>query len=213
MLSLSILPKILYKPREAFEELKDNTSASEGFLILIIVSALSLLIFGAAASSLGVNVAALNFGFGAQITLLNAVTFFSLQIFGILLITFFANAIASHWGGSGNIKEVFAFICYSKILNIAAALGSVFGLIWLRAKILGAVSALNEGTLGSTEFIGTLSSFAIYGTAILTIWSLYILTEAVSVSHGISRGKSFAAVLPGFLIILFITSYVIQFIA
>ena len=213
MLSLSILPKILFKPREAFEELKDNTTASEGILILIMVSALSLILFGAASSSLGINIMALNFGFGIQLSLISAISFFSLQILGILLITFFANSIASHWGGNGNIREVFAFVCYSKILNIIAALGSIFAIIWFRAKILLALSALNEGVLSSTEFIGTLSSFTIYGTTAITIWSLYILAEAISVSHGISRGKSLAAVLPPLIITLLLTSYIAQFVA
>ena len=212
MLSLSILPKILFKPREAFEELKDNTTASEGVLMLILISAASLILFGLASSATGLNLMALNFGFGPQLTLVSAATFFSLQFFGILLITFFANTIAAHLGGSGNIKETFAFICYSKILNIIACLGSIFAIIWFRAKILLALSALNEGVLGSTEFIGTLSSFTIYGTVAITIWSLYILTESISVSHGISRGKSLAAVLPGLLLITFIASFVGQLI-
>ncbi len=213
MLSLAILPKILYKPREAFEELKDNTTASEGILMLILVSVFSLLIFGAATSALGINLMVLDFGFGTLLEFSSAALFFGLQFFGILIIAMLVNLIAGKFGGSGNFHETFAFVCYSKVLNIIPMFVSIFALIWLRAKIFGAASVLNEGALGSIDFIGTIFNFTVYGSAILAFWGLYILTEAVSVSHGISRLKSFIAVLPGFLIILFLTSYVSQFIA
>ncbi len=211
MISLSLIPKIIFKPRSAFEELKDNATASEGVLMLIIVSMLSLILYGIVSRITGGNFMAFQFGFGPVLTIGNVFLFFSLQFFGILIISYISNLISGKLGGSGNLPENFAFVCYSYSFNIVPAIGSAIALLWLKAQINAAMAAINAGTIGTANYIAALSAYSSYGILIFGIWLIYILTEAVSVSHNISRLKGFAAVIAGYLIVAAVIFSILKF--
>lgn len=205
MISLDLIPKIIFRPRTAFEELKDNTSPSEGILMLLIVSVISLMFFGVVANIVGINIMAFPFGFGYVLEPVSAVSFFGLQFFGILAASYIGNFVAAKFNGSGNFHETFAFICYGFSFNIVPAVCSTIALLWLKAQINLDISALNSGAIGSVSYMAALPSVSIAGIIVFNLWLLNILSAAFSSSHEISRTRGFVAAILGIIIMLIMT--------
>ncbi|HIJ98332.1 TPA: YIP1 family protein [archaeon] len=195
MISLRIIPKIIFKPGEAFEELKGNITGEDGVIIFLIVSVVSLLTFGFFTKLLGINIMAVQFGFGTILNLGNAILFLGIEFFSLVLIAYIANLIALKLGGSGEFYETFSFFCYAKSLNFVQATASIVVNVWLYLKVLETISALNTGNILEPTYLSQLAQIIPMLFIIFSLWLIYIMANAISTAHNISKLKGFAAVI------------------
>lgn len=212
MISLRIIPKIIFQPRAAFEELKGNVTGEDGVIMLFLSSLVALLLYGFAAKLTGANFITFSFGIGPSLTLANAFLYFGIQFFTLIIVAFLSNYIALKFNGTGTFSGTFTFLCYSRVFNIVPAVASAIALLWLNMQVNAAVAALNAGTVGSANYIAQLASASIYGNLIMWLWLLYIMVKAVSVEHSISWLKSFASVVAGYVILYVPVILILQYI-
>lgn len=187
MLQLGVLLKVLFKPREAFESLKDYTNAKDGIIIWFLMTLFALFIFGGITRNMGMNIIIVPFGVA------------SIDLWGILIgvissILFLAgaagisNLIAQKvFKGQGTFSEVFGMFGYSGILLILRSISSVaFVIIFFLKTAWIAQTTVTGGTILASNIIGSWM-YAIIGIMIIfNIWMFLIRGAAVSVSHGIS---------------------------
>ncbi len=213
MVYFKLLPKILLKPQEAFEELKGNTTGEDGVVTFLIIQVIALLVFGVFSSLFAINIMGIPFGFGTALTLGNALLFFGREFFALILVSYLASWVALKLGGSGNFHETFSFFCYSAVINIIQSVASIGMLFWFQAKISYIVSALNSGEVAGTDFVSEIGVTLPIIIIIFAIWLLWIRTNAISVGHSISKLRSFTAIFLSYAVVtilLFASSYIGQ---
>jgi hypothetical protein len=207
MIIFEVLPKILYKPKEAYESLKGKVNWKDGLLMFFVLSMVSLFIFGGIARSTGWYIMPLDFGFGGLLNVYSAV-FFVLGLIIFIVIAGLANEIALKLGGKGNFSETFGMLGYSRVLNIVQAIFSIILLIGLMLRISMITSDAMAGTPGAVpNLFGPIPIWALWLSIFFIAWAFWIQGAAVSVVHKISRVKGiFAVVLP--FVLIEITAYI-----
>ena len=189
MVLFNILPKILYKPREAYEELQGNVTSKEGIFVFVFTAILSLIIYGGFSKLLGIKVMPIAFGFGTKMALLSISMEFLQTAVSLILLAWLVNKLALKFGGIGNFDETLGMLGYSKFLGIVQATFGIFVLMGIYARNMQIVAAIESGVATKPAFSFILALIVI-GTTIPFIWELWIQGTAISVEHVIRFPKS-----------------------
>ena len=213
MILLSKLPKVLYKPREFFEDLKGNTNAKEGLIVFVFSSIIGLIVYGSFARALNLEVIVLNFGLGNKLAPLNLVIGFFETLIGLFLIAWLSNKIAIKLGGSGNFQETFGMLGYSKFLGVIEAVAGMLmlGIVYVRTVQLATAIALAEARI--EEIFSFMIRINLFFTIIFLSWFIWIQTIAISVEHEIKVWKALLAIIFSTFVsgaILYLGSYLIK---
>lgn len=196
MLRVDLLIKILYKPREVFEELKGGTGWKDGFLVYAACSILGLVFFLAGARLTGWDISIINFGFGTTLIPAMMLIAFVVDLGLLLLLSALSHIFAGKLGGDGDFSEVFGMFGYSQALSIVKGLVAAAGVVWLNTQFwLETNAAIGMGDITVSNFFEMFAFGILIINMIFLVWTIWIRGTAVAVSQGISIVRGVAAVL------------------
>lgn len=201
MIALGLLPKILYKPKKAYESLKGAVDWKDGIVVYLLCSIISLIIFGGIAKQLNVYVMVVPFGFGIMLTVNEIVMGFIKGVGILLIITVLGSLIATKLGGTGTFSETFGMLGYTRIIGVVQSVISITLLIWIYFRLLLILSAATKNIVKSPAFLGPLGIFILVVSIIFIGWNVILQSVAISVAHDISLIRGFVAVLICFFIV------------
>lgn len=199
MIDLRLLLKVLYKPREVFEQLKFNVNAKDGVFLWGLLTLLATFIFMGAVRRSGMDLVPLSFGISYFEGYL-LVGEFVKAFFLFLLIAWLANFFARHFGGEGNASEMIGMFGYSRIVALPIALVSVLFLSYFNSLAVSFLVQSVEGGAVSLNFGALMVIFMAFGI-VFWIWNLWIQVTAVLVEHRLSAIKAIAALMLSYLLV------------
>lgn len=215
MITFKVLPKMLYKPKEAYESLGD-VNAKEGIAMWFILTLISLMLFVGAIRNLGIKgFSPIPFGFGTSITLSTVLFGFAKGFFVLILMSYLATLISGKIGGTGTFSGTLGMIGYSYILSLVKTISSIILLVYFvwRINYISKITTAG-GTMSGVEMWGLFPFMVMILNVLFVIWFHWITSTAVSVSQHVSflRGLvaviiSFFVVNSMFIVIKFLTGY------
>lgn len=194
MIRLDLLPKVLCKPREAFEELRGSVGWEDGIVLYVVLSVVALVLAGIMVQVTGINILPIAFGFGNVIVVESMLILFFIGIVDFILLAVVVNFLALKVGGSGNFSELLGMFGYTKFLSVLQALASSVMLAWVYSAGVAAAARAIQGDMSPPSFVA-LGVVTLILTVVFSIWSIILYSAAASRSHGISMFKGFACVL------------------
>lgn len=195
MSHLSLLTKVLYKPREAFEELKPEITWKDRIFVTFLSLFMGLFVFGGFARLFKITAISLEFGIGNELAAVPILFGLGKTFFILIVGSWFASKIANKFGGTGTFGKTIGMIGYGKILLFLQSMASIVLVGMAIVSTNRALAAAEAGAVVGSFGVLTNISFVI--AAGFIIWNLWLQTTAVSVEHEIGFAKSLAAVIIG----------------
>ncbi|MDI6887051.1 MAG: YIP1 family protein [Candidatus Thermoplasmatota archaeon] len=197
-LRFGALPKILFKPKEAFAEIYHNTGILQGITVAIIIYVISSLISYSAGALSGYYYSCGGFGgyYSGQFTAstltgltINLAIGIPLSIVSLLAIGWLTAKLAKAIGkGRGDVGKTIGFFGYATVVSLVMGVVSVILFMVIMREMIMQSSA---GPMDKGGFPATLLPFAIIAVVIAIIgfvWSLWINGTATSVANDVSVG-------------------------
>ncbi|MFH1424453.1 MAG: YIP1 family protein [archaeon] len=193
MVRIDLAWKILHKPREAFEELKDSVDWKEGLTVYGIYSLIGLIFCGAMIKMTGLQIIPIDFGFGGFVNARSLVFSFAYGIAFLGVFAAMSNFFARRLGGNGSFNEVLGMFGYAQAIAIVQGLTGAVMLLAFKFKMLADIgAAIETGVVGVSDY-----SWFLIGGLILAnifyIWVGVLRGVSLSVSHEISLIRGIAA--------------------
>ncbi|MFH1424451.1 MAG: YIP1 family protein [archaeon] len=194
MIRLDLLPKILYRPREAFEELRGDANGKDGLLLYVSIAILSLMMAIGVSQATKISLMPLDFGFGAVLTAGTASAVFFVEIVHFGLLAAFSNFFALKMGGDGNFSNMLGMFGYARVLFLIKAIVSALIVAWIYTAGIFAATRAIQGNLAPPNLF-LIGAVVLLANLVLGIWSIGLYIAATSKAHNISLAKSFVSVI------------------
>lgn len=192
-----LLPKVLYKPRSAFEEMKRDVSASDGVIMGVIILAVGSLIgygilMGAFEEEMSVLPGAAQ-GTIASATITSTIMGIVIGLIALFVIAAFAGWIAASWANQKfNIEKTIGLVGYSTMIDFLKNIVMALIIVVMIKGLIGTGKAVATGGMGAEQAMGQLTG-SIIGILVLMliffIWELWIKGTAVAVANNSSTAK------------------------
>jgi hypothetical protein len=203
-LRLDILPKVLFKPKEAFVDIHNHTTKIQGIIMVIIITLIQasitlLFFFNTGIYSAGYTTPDSSEAF--------TIIFLMISLIGVplavvsLYFVGYLSAIFSReiGGGRNDTDKTIGLLGYGSILTLVMAIIQIALLYLVLGNIANDVDTLEESA-NLFRYLGIVILVAIIGF----IWGLWVNGTAVSVANDISVGQGAVSYFLASLIIGFI---------
>ncbi len=180
-LNFRVLPQVLFRPKEAFESIKEQTTLVDGVIMYIILALIGALI-GVLPNLISSLLFSISLGMGA-----------GLLVF--LFIAWLSSKLAESIGkGTSDVGKTIGFLGYSQVVSL------VMSVVTLLIRFL--LSAVPYNPLSPSRMIGF--GFTIVGIIVGFIWSLYVAGSGVAVANKVTRGTGILSYFLGVVITVLI---------
>lgn len=188
-LRFDALPKILFKPKEAFAEIYHNTGISQGIIVGIIIYVISILISYSASTMSGSPYAGLGGRYyleqSSALPLLGLAMGIPLSIVSLLAMGWLSAKLAKAIGeGRGDVGKTIGFFGYATVVSL------VIGIInsaLIASRVIKFYPAGEYELYELAPFLLGMAILSLVGI-ISFIWSLWVNGTATSVANDVSVG-------------------------
>lgn len=208
------LHEVLYKPREAFEDMKPDVGMQDGIIMAVILIAIgSLISYGIMVSVFGSMLSNLSPALASTVSMANLSSTVMNIVIGVITLVIsalLAGWIAAAWAKKQfNMDKSIALVGYSSILDMVQ---TVVLAIVLAVVLPGVITQAGISTLTGQMPAGLASAMGMIGIVgiLFFIWGLWIKGTAVAVANETSTAKGIiswfmAAIIIGLIVGLVVT--------